>query len=58
MKLCQLISKVLIIVCVCYTLFFDGEEHEQERSRNYFILPNPTQLRIVPENSIISMGTY
>ena len=46
-----------VCVCVLY-IIFDGEEHEQERSRTYSILPNPTQLRLVPENSIISMGTY
>ena len=39
-------------------IIFSRVRHEQERSRNYSMLSIPTQLRIVPENSVISMGTY
>ena len=46
-------------VCVCVSyIIFSRVRHEQERSRNYSMLSIPTQLRIVPENSVISMGTY
>ena len=44
-------------VCVLY-IIFDRVGHEQVRYRTDSILSIPTQFRIVPEHSVISMGTY